>query len=169
MKRLWIVIIIAGIAIVAVSAFQYLTRPGKGDAAPLFALTSSEGKSVALEGYRGRPVLLHFWASWCSPCREEFPLLAKLAADLREEDIAVLGVAEDDEGSRAAMLSFVQEVRPPFLVLQDGDGRVADAYESWTVPESFLIDRQGTIQWRHAGPVDWSSPAIRARLERLMH
>ena len=168
MKRLWIVLAIAGIAIIAVSAFHYFTRPGAGDAAPAFELLSADGKSVNLEGYRGSPVLLHFWASWCGPCQWELPRLAQAVPSLASEGLAVLAVSEDDEQNQGAMLAAVREAQLPFPVLLDGNGRVADAYESWSVPETFFIDREGVIRWRHAGPVDWTAATAREKLQKLM-
>ena len=137
--------------------------------APNFKLPlRGSGKDLSLSQLRGQVVMLNFWASWCGPCREELPLLSKFAEDLREEGLAVLAVAEDDARSRPAMLAYVRELKPSFLVLMDDDGVVADSYESWSVPETLFVDREGTIRWRHAGPVDWSSAKNRQRVEALI-
>ena len=165
MKRLWIFVLITGIAIAAVSVFQYLTRLGEGDLAPGFELISIDSRSVSLSGYKGRPVLLHFWASWCGPCRQEFPALSRLQRDFAKDGLAVLAVSEDKE--IAAVRAFVDFARPDFTVLLDDEGRVADAYQSWAVPETMLIDGRGTIVWRHAGPVDWDSRKARERVREL--
>ena len=76
-------IAIAGIAILAMSALQYLTRPGRGDVAPLFSLSALDGKSISIEDFRGKPVLLHFWATWCGSCIKEMPSLSRLDKDFK--------------------------------------------------------------------------------------
>jgi cytochrome c biogenesis protein CcmG/thiol:disulfide interchange protein DsbE len=166
MRKVWIFVIIAGIAIVAMSAFQYLTRPGAGDVAPLFALDSIEGKQVELAGFAGRPVLLHFFASWCGPCRAEFPQLSAVQDEFEEEGLAVLGVAEDEE--MRPIRVFVEMTKPSFPVLLDMEGKVADSYMSYAIPETIFVDREGMIRWRHAGPVEWKGPAARARIKDLI-
>jgi peroxiredoxin len=168
MKRLWILLTIAGIAIVAVSAFQYLTRPSTGDPAPLFSLPSAEGGDVALEGFRGRPTIVHFWASFCAPCREEFPPLGRLQRDFEDRGLVILAISEDGPPHQAARKAFLASMKPLFPVLFDDKGGVADAYESWSVPETFLIDRAGTIVWRHAGEIDWDAPKVRDMIEQLL-
>lgn len=166
MRKIWIFIIIAGVAIIATSAFEYLTRLGKGDAAPDFALTTVEGVSTSLADYQGKPVLLHFFATWCGPCQAEFPSLNPFQAALSKEGLTVLAVSEDEDA--AALKAFVEYMKPAFPVLVDDQGLVSNAYQSWAVPESFLIGPNGTILWRHSGPLDWSSKDVQAKVSALL-
>jgi len=166
MRKVWIFVIIAGIAILAMSAFQYLTRPGAGDVAPQFALDTLSGERVELSGFAGRPVLLHFFASWCGPCRAEFPQLSAVQDEFEAEGLAVLSVAEDEK--LGPLEAFAEMTKPTFPVLLDMDGEVADSYMSYAVPETFLIDREGLIRWRNAGPVEWKGPAARMRIKDLV-
>ncbi len=168
MKRLWIFLLIAGIAITAVSAFQYFTCPGKGDPAPLFSLTSLDSKSVSLDGFRGRPILLHFFATWCGMCQQEFPSLVRLANDLEEDGLVILVISEDDSRDCAAVRTFAEAMKPSFPILLDADGKVADSFQSWAVPETFFIKRDGTIAWRHTGPISWDSEKARKMIKKLL-
>ncbi len=165
MKRFFLFFLIAGIALAAMSAYQYWTRPGSGDVAPGFSLPTLEGETVALAAYAGRPVLLHFWASWCGPCVHEFPSLIRLQRDYG--DLAVLAIAEDGSDS-SGVARFAQRLRPPFPLLIDRDQAVADLYQSYGVPESILIDRQGRIAWRGSGAVDWQSPEALQHIDALI-
>ncbi len=166
MRKLWIAAIAAGIALVAMSALQYLTRPDEGDLAPGFKLRSLDSEVVSLDGFRGRPVILHFWASWCGACRQEFPSLARLQSDFEEEGLAVLAISLDESREEAAAFA-ASVIKSGMVVLMDTDGTVADSYQSYAVPETFLIDRDGRIVWRRAGSVDWDSAEARARVKEL--
>jgi len=163
MKRFWIAVLAAGIALSAVSALQYLMRPKAGDLAPGFSLPSVESGQVSLAGYEGRPVILHFWASWCPPCIEEFPSLVELEREFRDRGLVVLAVSQDEEPAAAA--SFAKRVGAEFPVLLDSETRVTDAYLNRYLPETVFIDASGVILERHAGPLDWSSDEVRRRVE----
>ncbi len=165
MRKLWIAAIAAGIALLAMSALQYLTRPGEGDVAPGFKLRSLDSKIVSLDSFRGRPVILHFWASWCGACRQEFPSLARLQSDFEGEGLAVLAISLDESREEAA--AFAASVKSGMIVLLDPDGEVGDSYQSFAVPETFFINKEGKIVWRRAGPIDWDSPDVRARVKEL--
>ncbi len=166
MRKLWIVLLIAGIAIIAMSVFQYITRPNAGDIAPLFTLTSTDSRSVSLEGFKGRPVLVHFWASWCGQCRIGFPTLNTLQKQFDDGELVVLAISEDDDINM--LRSFLNLTKPNFLVLIDQNGAVADAYQSWAVPEYFLINEDGIIVWRKAGAINWNSDKARDTLKKYL-
>jgi len=166
MKRFWYVIIAAGIAIVAMSALQYLTAPRAGDPAPLFELPSIDSRAVSLEGFRGRPVILHFWASFCGACRAEFPTLAHVQPAFEKEGLVVLAVSLDERPSEGA--AFAAPFKSGMTVLFDSEGDVADSYQSFAVPDTILVGRDGKIAWRRAGPIDWDDPGIRAKIKKLI-
>lgn len=166
MRKIWIFIIIAGVAIIATSAFQYLTRLGEGDQAPGFTLATVEGAPVAFGSFRGNPVLLHFFATWCGPCQAEFPSLNAFQAAMAGTGLTILAVSEDEDAG--ALKAFVEHMKPAFPVLVDDQGLAANIYESWAVPETFLISPDGVILWRHAGPLDWSSKEAQARIAGLL-
>ena len=170
MKRIWIVFLIAGAAILAVSAYQYLTRPDRGDLVPAFRLPAIDGQTVSIEQFQGAPLLVHFWASWCSPCRQEFASLNRLHRDFKDKGFVIIAVSEDEgEGGDGAVRSFLEFHPVSFLVLMDRHGRVADAFRSWGVPESILVDREGRIAWRGAGARDWDSRQARDMISELVN
>src|SRR5256712_7739433 len=109
---------------------------------PAFALPDLGGKPLRLEDYRGKVTLVNFWASWCAPCREEFPHMAELYSEFRRADFDIAAISDDVSGSK--MREFVREFRPPFPLLVGG-GRMKAAYHYRGLPYSVLLDREGRI------------------------
>ncbi len=165
MKRIWILFLVAGIALVALSSFRFATplhdSQELGYLAPPFQLRSLDGKSSSLGEFKEKPLLLHFWATWCGSCVKEFPAFARMAKDFAGEDIQILSISEDGRNAEAKVGAFVEGLGLTFPVLLDLDGRVADAYQSYGVPESFFIDRQGKVVQRINAPVDWDDEGAR--------
>lgn len=118
--------------------------PGVGQQAPPFSLPTLDDAEVALESYRGRPVLLHFWASWCPPCREEWPAWQTFASSPAAAGIVILAV--NVEESPEVVRQFLGEDRPPFPVLLDSDGQVNARYHIRALPMTFLIDAEGIVR-----------------------
>ena len=118
--------------------------------APDFALRDLDGNQVKLSDYRGRPVIVNFWASWCIPCREEFPILKSARDAYQAQGLEVLGVAfQDDPGSARAYMAKAGATWP---ALVDPDGAVAAAYRVNGPPMSFFIDPQGVVRSIAYGP-----------------
>jgi cytochrome c biogenesis protein CcmG, thiol:disulfide interchange protein DsbE len=124
---------------------------GTGRPAPLFESTDLQGRHVRLSADRGHPVLLNFWASWCQPCRQEFPIFAQLRTD--QPDVAVLGVVfQDSDGSAR---QFMADHRATWPGVRDPQGQIAAAYGVQPkpgIPQTFLIDGSGRLVARHLGP-----------------
>lgn len=165
MRRLFIIfIIIAGITVIVMSAIHYFQRPSKGDAAPAFTLTELSGKTVSLEEFRGKYVLLHFWATWCGTCRYELPAIEKLNRKFAGRGLAVISVLVDEK-----VFPDIKNIfKITFPVFSDPEGAVADEYMVYGVPESFIIDREGIILARFNGSVDWDSPSRTAHFDSLL-
>ena len=109
--------------------------------APSFTLPDlASGKPVRLESYHGKVTLVNFWASWCGPCREEFPHMAELYSEFHRADFDIAAISDDVSGSK--MREFVREFRPPFPILVGG-GRMKAAYHYRGLPYSVLLDREG--------------------------
>lgn len=123
-----------------------------GVAAPDFTLTSLEGETISLDDYAGRPVVVNFWASWCPPCREEFPVLAAAREAHAGSGLEILGITRNDgaEYSRA----FAEDSGAAWPILPDPDGSAWEAYDGVGLPTSFFIDGDGIVQRVHIGPVD---------------
>jgi len=110
--------------------------------APGFALPDLAGDTVTLARFRGKVTLVNFWASWCDPCREEFPHMAELYRQFDRKDFEIAGVSDDVDSG--LMLAFVRKYRPPFPILVGG-GRMKQVYHYRGLPYSVLLDRGGRV------------------------
>jgi len=110
------------------------------------------GGEGSLADYRGKVVVLNFWASWCKPCTEELPLLERTHRAIAGRGALVLGANYQDVSDSA--LGFVRRFRLTYPSLRDRDGEFADRYGSRAFPETFVIDRRGRIAAQRRGPVD---------------
>ena len=127
-------------------------RPAEGELAPDFALASPGGERVALSDFRGKTVILNFWATWCTPCRKEMPDLQAVWEERGEgRDLVVLAV---DVGESAdAVTDFMESLGLTFPVVLDADGAVADHYGLPGLPSTFFIDAGGVLRSQVLGPV----------------
>lgn len=125
--------------------------PTVGAAAIPFELKSMEGKTLTLETFRGKPLVLNFFASWCDPCREEMPIINDLAAKAANESYSVLGIAVED--TRAAIIEFAKESKLIFPIALDLNSTVKRAYRIFGPPATFFIDRHGVIRDVVLGPI----------------
>ncbi len=124
-------------------------RPGEREPfGPAFALPDLAGDTVTLGRFAGRVTLVNFWASWCDPCREEFPHMAGLYRELDRRDFEIVAISDDVDGDR--MRAFVREFDPPFPILVGG-GRMKGTYHYRGLPYSILLDRRGRIVQRIFG------------------
>jgi thiol-disulfide isomerase/thioredoxin len=116
--------------------------PEREPFAPAFALPDLNGDTVTLAQFAGRVTLVNFWASWCDPCREEFPHMAELYREFGRRDFEIAGVSDDVDGGK--MRAFVRQFRPPFPILVGG-GRMKQTYHYRGLPYSALLDRHGRV------------------------
>jgi cytochrome c biogenesis protein CcmG/thiol:disulfide interchange protein DsbE len=132
---------------------QYLS-PLKGKPAPEFALEDLSGKKVSLASYKGRAVLINFWATWCGPCKIETPWLIELRNQYAARGFEVLGVSTDDidrgdpqklSDEKKEIAQFVEEMHIPYPVLIDGDSLSKPYGGLDAMPTSFFVDRNGTV------------------------
>ena len=129
---------------------------------PLPLLQNSRAE-LALDAYRGQPLLVNFFASWCAPCRAEAPALEHLS-----NQISIIGIAYKDRPQDT--LQFLEQYGNPFVAIgRDDDGRVGMTWGVYGVPETYLIDPSGEIKWRHAGPLtrDVINTQLQAKLAEM--
>jgi len=132
------------------SSFGPLAR---GSEAPDFSLARIDGKpgSLSLSSYRGKVVLLDFWATWCPPCRQMLPTLHEVAAAYAKRDVVILGVNSDGEQStRQDVVDFMIEHPSPYPVVYD-DGRAGTAFRVTRLPTMALLNREGRVVWETSG------------------
>jgi thiol-disulfide isomerase/thioredoxin len=135
---------------------------------PLSALSliDTHGKTWRLDDFKGRAVLLNFWASWCEPCRAEMPTLQQVADLYGPEKLLVLAINFKEKPARA--LQFAQSTGVTMPVLLDTDGRVARQWGVKVFPTTLLIDRRGRPRQRVQGEVDWTSAAAEKLIAGLL-
>ncbi len=119
-------------------------------AAPAWTLKDLDGKTVSLDQFRGKVVVLDFWATWCPPCREEIPGYVKLQKKYAKDGLAVIGVSLD-QGGPEVVRQFVADHHVDYQIVM-GDQKIVDAYGGINaIPTTFIIDRQGNIRYRKVG------------------
>ena len=154
----------------AVSLAQLVRGSGchAGQLARDFALLDLQGKSVSLSNFRGKLVLLNFWATWCGACRSEMPSLENLYRNLRRDSrFVVLTVSVDQQGS-SAVQPFLQQSGYDFPVLLDQNGQVSSEYDVSGIPATYIIDGAGEVVWDCAGSLDWSNTELRSAIQKLL-
>ena len=135
-----------------------LPSPLVGKPAPAFTLPvlHEPGRMVSLSDLRGAPFLMNVWGSWCAACREEHPVLTRFAETRR---VRVVGYNYKDEPADA--LRWLEQFGNPFwLVIADIEGRTAIDWGVYGAPETFLVDGDGVIRWKHVGPLTEILPAL---------
>jgi peroxiredoxin len=128
-----------------------------GDRAPEFRLSALDGKPISLAEFRGKVVMVHFWATWCPPCVEELPTLAKLYPQFAGNDFEMLAVSVD-EGGANAVSAFMRQNNLHVPVLLDPDRSTANHYGTYKFPETYIVDRQGVVRYKMIGPRNWMDP-----------
>ena len=144
--------LLAGAVLVAVGAEAAAALPTAGVVAPDFASKSDSGRNVRLSELRGQVVVINFWASWCSPCRQELPLLNKIYAQYRAAGFMLLAVNVDDNRKDAE--AMLKRLDLHFPTLFDGNKTVAKLYGVDTMPATLVIDRDGRVRYVHRGYYD---------------
>ena len=140
---------------------------GRGQTAPAFVLKDLEGKPVRLADFKGKAVLLNFWATWCPPCRHEIPDLVALQNEYKDKGLVVIGVSLDQNGP-AAVKSFAARMKINYPVVMGDEKTVLSYGGIQSIPTTFFIDREGRITGRHDGGDDKAGfeAAVKPLLEK---
>ena len=151
--------------LVAATGAQEL-KPWTGGATPPLALQDLEGRQHRIEEYRGKVVLINFWATWCEPCRAEMPAMNELRASLAGRPFAVLAVNLAEPESRVRR--FMEQMPLDFPVLLDRDTATAKAWRARVLPANFLIGPDGRIRYSAVGEIDWARDDVRQAILGLL-
>jgi thiol-disulfide isomerase/thioredoxin len=159
------VIVLAACALAQAAAAAEFQRWTRGAASP-FALEDLKGRVHRLADYRGKVVLVNFWATWCEPCRDEMPSIERLRASLSAEPFEVLAINLAEPRSRIEQ--FLAQTPLSFPVLRDRDTQTAKAWRARVLPATYLVDAAGRIRYVHYGELDWAGDAARAKVRELL-
>lgn len=145
-RRAAIIVVIFAMALTAAAQIKI------GDAAPNFKLAALDGRNVELAKYRGRVVLVNFWATWCTPCQTEMPRFITFQREFGTKDFQVIGVSMDD--SPEAVKRFGAKMKTNYPIVM-GTTKIAEAYGGVLgLPITLLVDREGRVAKRYEGVVD---------------
>lgn len=126
-----------------------------GKIAPDFELVTLKGESVKLSDYKGKKVILNFWATWCPPCKAEMPHMQKFYEENKEDGIDILAVnLTDMDNGKKSIESFVKDYELTFEIPLDQKGVIGRQYQAFTIPTSYMIDTKGVISNKIVGPMD---------------
>lgn len=135
--------------------------------APDFTLKDINGNPAAISSFKGKVVLLNFWATWCPPCKEEIPSLNRLQQRLKNKGLVILSISLDKSAS--TVKNFTAEYPVSFIVLMDHTQKITKSvYKVFTIPTSLLIDKNGVIVEKYFGARNWTKPQMVKRIESLL-
>lgn len=145
-----------------------LTRLSTPIQAPDFQLEDMDGEKYSLESYRGKVVILNFWATWCPPCRREIPSMEALHQAFRDEAFAILAINEWETEDHVFAFMGQLPVEPGFPILLDLDSAVATSFGVKGLPTTLLLDPQGRIVYRAVGGRDFDHPEVKKTIRALL-
>lgn len=173
---LFVYLAITGLLFFLTACEQETSKPGAkrpipegprvGFRAPGFSAGTLKGSSLALGDFRGKVVLINFWATWCIPCRVEMPSMEHLYSRYGGRDFEILAIS-GGEGMRVVR-PFIENLKLSFPVLLDEDFEVHNKYQVTAIPSSYLVDKNGVITHRYFGALDWNSDQSRELIAKLI-
>lgn len=162
-----IVAIVASVATMGCGKMQERFQPlAIGDVVPAYAVRTM-ASDTARVGARGPVTLVNVWATWCIPCRPEFPELERISREYGPQGLRVLAVSID-QGNDADVQRFVREHGASFTIGRDPESRIRDAYQTIGVPETYLVSKDGRLLWKHLGALPPNGAGVRAAIEKAL-
>ena len=144
---------------------KYVPSPLIAKPAPPFALTLFDGEHLSLKGLRGKVVVVNFWASWCFPaCYDEAPVLEAAWRAYKDQGVVIVGV--DVQDTEKAALEFMERFQFTFPNGPDPGGKISIDYGVYGIPETFVLDKEGRIAYKHVGAVD--ADTLSTQIDKLL-
>ncbi len=143
----------AAVVAAGIAMWPFLGRQtsAPGEMAPFdFTLAEMNGHQVKLSDYKGKPLLINFWATWCGPCRAELPLFVEFTEKYGQQGFMVLGISVDDTAEQLKPFAAQNRLNYPMLMAL-GNEKVLDAYSATIYPTSWLVRRDGTVKVKQVG------------------
>ena len=143
------------VALVAVIYRSFHERiVGVGDSAPDFSVVADNGRTVSLENFGGRLLILNFWATWCPPCIQEMPSLDELQKRFKDSGVVVLGLSVDK--NEKDYRNLLSKANVSFLTARDPENRINQEYGTFKFPETYIISKDGKVIQKIIGPANWT-------------
>jgi len=162
----WIVLAVAGVGILWLALHPRAHGPVTvGQRAPAFTLPGLKSDNVSLAQYRGKVVVLNFWATWCPPCVMETPSLEQFASEMKSDGVTVIGVSVDENGQQ--LRQFVKEYHLTYPIARDPNAALSHRYGTFKFPETYIIGRDGHVAEKIIGETDWVDPNMIAFVKSL--
>jgi thiol-disulfide isomerase/thioredoxin len=136
--------------------------------APGFELQDMDGEKYTLQDYKGKVVMLNFWATWCPPCREEMPSLEAVYQDLKDKDFVVIAVNQWESPDHVFPYLGQLSVFPSFPILFDREGTVSKDYDVKGLPTTYLIDKDGKVVYRAIGGRNFNHAEVKKLIRKLL-
>lgn len=157
----WLLLTLAGSA----AANRPLTLVEERPEAPAFTLPDMQGGTLSLADYRGKVLVVNFWATWCPPCRKEMPSLNRAAAWLKKYDVELIAINVGESADQVA--KFLQQLTLDFPILLDQDTAVSTRWDATRLPITYVVDPQGRIAYRALGSREWDAPELLVPIRAL--
>ena len=136
--------------------------------APAFATKTPDGKDIALADFRGKVVMLDFWATWCGPCMQAIPAVQRLSEQFKDQPVAIIGVNRDKAGDEAKVRKTIERKGLTFFQAMDTPGAIAKSYKISAIPAIILIDKEGVVRSVHVGYGPGEEKVLAAEIETLL-
>ena len=141
-------------------------EPYKTEVSYNFSLSDLKGKPHTLTDYRGKTVLVNFWASWCTPCLLEMPGMQRLANTLSDQDFEILTLNTADSPRR--IQETLKRLQIDLKVFLDNDGKTFKAWQGNVLPTSYLFDSSSQLHYKAVGPMEWDDEDVIQKIKRLI-
>jgi thiol-disulfide isomerase/thioredoxin len=164
MKKLLLAVVCLMVVAGTVQAREL--KPYKGGETPPLELRDLDGKMQNLQDYRGKVVLVNFWATWCPPCRAEMPSMQRLRAKLAGKPFVILAVDMGEAGEQVR--AYLKEIKVDFTVPMDTGGKALKQWKVFAFPTSYLVDPDGKIRYALFGSMEWDDPQTVEKIMELM-